>query len=159
MVQRDSIIIRKATVADVPSIQKLINDFAGEGLMLPLSLVEIYEQVRDFAVAYVRNTNELVGSCALHLAWEDLAEIRSLAVNREYQKLAVGRDLVAWLLEEAKTIGVTKVFVLTYVPEFFARLGFTPSDKARLPHKVWADCIKCHKFPNCDEEAMQLEIV
>ncbi len=147
--------IRKASVKDVKIIHKLINEFAKKGDMLPRSLNELYENLRDFYV--IEENSEVKGTCALHILWEDLAEIRSLAVKREYQNKGIGSLLVKKCLKEAKKLGIKNVFVLTYVPEFFKKLGFKEIDKSRLPQKIWGDCIKCPKFPECDESALIYE--
>lgn len=144
--------IRKAKIHDVKTIHKLINDFAKKGEMLPRSLNELYENIRDFYVA--EEDNEIQGVCALHILWEDLAEVRSLVVKREYQKRGIGSDLVKKCLREARFFGVKNVFVLTYVPDFFKKLGFKEIEKSKLPQKIWGDCIKCPKFPECDEVAL-----
>jgi amino-acid N-acetyltransferase len=115
---------------------------------------ELYSQVRDFIVSEDDGSGEIVGCGALQIVWEDLAEIRSLAVQTEYQGQGVGTALIEALLEESGQMGVSKVFVLTYRPELFQRLGFALMDKSLLPHKIWADCIRCTKFPECDEIAL-----
>lgn len=144
--------IRKAKISDIKPIHKLINEFAKKGEMLPRSLNELYENIRDFFIA--EESNEMHGVCALHILWEDLAEIKSLAVKKESQKKGIGRLLVKKCLNEAKKIGVKKVFVLTYIPEFFKKAGFKELDKSKLPQKIWGECIKCPKFPECDEIAL-----
>ncbi|MCS7203312.1 MAG: N-acetyltransferase [Thermodesulfovibrio sp.] len=144
--------IRKALIKDVKTIHKLINDFAKKGEMLPRSLNEIYENLRDFYL--VEENNEIKGVCALHILWEDLAEIRSLVVKKEDQNRGIGSLLVKKCLREAGILGVKSVFVLTYIPQFFKKLGFREIDKTKLPQKIWGDCIKCPKFPECDETAL-----
>ena len=145
--------IRKAIIGDVGRIQALVNHYASKETMLGLSLSEIYDQVRDFTVAEgPRRT--LIGVCALHVIWDDLAEIRSLAVDPKIRRRGVGRSLVEHCLEEARGLQIPKVFALTYQAEFFRRIGFERVDKAELPHKVWRDCLKCTKLPNCDETAV-----
>ncbi|HEX9920913.1 MAG TPA: N-acetyltransferase [Candidatus Methylomirabilis sp.] len=148
--------IRKARLSDVKEIQRLVNFYADRGEMLPCSLSELYERVRDFYV--FEDRGEIVGVSALHLSWEDLAEIRSLAVKEPYIRRGIGTDLVKACLEEAGSLGIRRVFVLTYKPNFFQHLGFRPVDKSQLPHKIWTDCIKCVKFPECDEIAMIQEL-
>ncbi|MFP4176231.1 MAG: N-acetyltransferase [Planctomycetota bacterium] len=148
--------IRKAKISDVSEVVSLINIFADEGKMLPRPLSEIYEQLRDFYVC--EENGELVGCAALHIAWEDLAEIRSLAVRRDDQGRGLGKELVQHCLEEARHLEVKRIFALTYTPEFFEKLGFTEHPKEELPHKIWTDCLKCPKFPNCDEVAVILEL-
>jgi len=148
--------IRKAKLVDVKEIQRLINFFADRGEMLPCSLSELYERVRDFYVC--EEDGEIVGTCALHLSWEDLGEIRSLAVKESHGRRGIGTRLVEACLEEAKSLGVRRVFALTYKPDFFRRLDFQIIDKSKLPQKIWSDCVKCVKFPECDEIAMILDL-
>ena len=148
--------IRKAKLGDVKEIQRLIKLYSSKGGILPRSLSEIYDHLRDFFV-FLRN-RRIVGICALHICWEDLAEIRSLAVKEEDRHRGIGATLVKACLEESKEFGVNRVFVLTYEPEFFEKLGFKKVDKAVLPHKIWTDCLKCVKFPDCDEIAMVKEL-
>jgi amino-acid N-acetyltransferase len=152
-----SIAIRKATLGDVRGIHVLVNAFADRGRMLGLSLSDLYDNVRDFTVAHSPD-GALLGCCCLHIVWEDLAEVRSLAVAEPAQGTGVGRQLVESCIDEARQFGVPRVFALTYVAEFFERLRFEPVDKRDLPHKVWADCIKCPKFPDCDEAAVALDL-
>ncbi len=148
----DELVFRKARVADAPEIHELINRFAGDNLMLPRPLMEIYETIRDFQVCL--DSGRVAGCCALHVSWQTLGEIRSLAVNLGHQRKGGGNCLVDSCLEDAGEIGIERVFVLTYVPDFFTRKGFEPIPKDDLPHKIWADCVRCPKFPNCDEEAL-----
>ncbi len=149
--------VRKALVSDIKSIHRLINEFAKKGEMLPRSLNELYENIRDFFIA--EENNEIKGVCALHILWEDLAEIRSLAVKKDSQKKGIGSLLVKKCLNEAKKLEVKKVFVLTYIPEFFKKIGFKELDKSKLPQKIWGDCIRCPKFPECDEVALIYEFM
>jgi len=148
--------MRKAKVGDVRTIQGLIEASASKGEMLPRSLSEIYDHLRDFYIC--EKDRSLVGACALHICWEDLAEIRSLAVLQGERQKGIGSKLVRACLREAKRLGITKVFVLTYKPSFFQNFGFEIVDKAVLPHKIWSDCLKCVKFPDCDEIAMILQL-
>lgn len=148
--------IRKALISDIKPIHKLINDFAKKGQMLPRSLNELYENIRDFVIA--EENEEICGVCALHILWEDLAEIRSLIVKREFQKKGIGKNLVKKCLNEASKFGVKQVFVLTYISDFFKKIGFREIDKSKLPQKIWGDCIKCPKFPECDEIALIYDI-
>ncbi|MBI4800681.1 MAG: N-acetyltransferase [Desulfarculus sp.] len=149
--------IRRARQQDVRFIHGLLAKYGGEGLLLARPLTEIYESLRDFVVAE-DDQGTLVGVCALHLCWEDLCEIRSLAVLPEFRGQGWGIKLTEACLSEAVTLGFNKVFALTYRPEFFARLGFREVGKQMLPNKIWADCVKCVKFPDCDETAMLLEL-
>ena len=145
--------IRKARMGDVKSIQKLIAEYARKGDMLPRSLSEIYENLRDYFV-YLQNGEEIIGSAAIHIMWEDLAEVRSLAVRDGHKSKGVGTKLVEACISEAIVLGITRVFALTYKPEFFEKLGFFPVEKSDLPQKIWTDCLKCSKFPDCDEVAL-----
>ncbi len=148
--------IRNARIDDVKSIQSLINQFAAQGQMLPRSLNELYEDLRDFIV--YEDGSGIAGVCALHISWEGLAEIRSLAVRKDRAKQGVGSLLVRHCLDDARAIGAERVFVLTYQEGFFLKLGFEPVDKKELPHKIWTDCLNCVKFPNCDETALIIRL-
>ena len=151
--------IRKAVSRDVPLIHKLLMDYAEKGLLLPRSLSELYDHLRDFFVLEEQgNQGAIVAVCALGVCWENLGEIRSLAVAQEYQKNNYGARLVERCLQDARSLGLTRVFTLTYVPDFFAKIGFLVVEKSALPHKIWADCLKCPRFPDCDEIAMVLEL-
>lgn len=145
--------IRKARMADVKGIHGLIAEYAKKGDMLPRSLADIYENLRDYFV-FLGNDGELVGSAAIHIMWEDLAEVRSLAVREGRMRRGVGTQLVESCISEAIMLGIARVFALTYKPDFFEKLGFHVVDKAELPQKIWADCLKCSKFPDCDEVAL-----
>ena len=142
----------KARVSDVPQMHKLINSFADKGEMLARSLSEIYENIRDYVV--IREGERVVGCAALHVNWLDLAEIKSVAVAEDSQRKGTGERLIAACLEEARELGIPTVFCLTYKPVFFEKFGFTQVDKMELPHKVWTECYRCSKFPNCDEIAL-----
>jgi len=148
--------IRKAQIADVKNIQKLLMTFANRGDMLSRSLSELYESLRDFYV--VEEEGVLLGASALHIVWEDLAEVRSVAVVEDSGRKGIGSRLVQACIAEAREIGLKRIFCLTYKPDFFAKHGFRLVDKSELPHKVWGDCIKCPKFPDCDENAMILDL-
>lgn len=148
--------IRKARIPDSKTIHKLLNTYAKDGLMLSRSLSDIYETIRDFYV-YEEN-GVVVGTVCLHICWEDLAEVRSLAVAEDHGGKGIGRQLVQACLEEARQHGLRRVFALTYQEVFFAKLGFHVIEKAELPHKIWGDCMKCAKFPECDEIAMSIEL-
>lgn len=149
-------VLRKAKIEDVKAIHSLINYFAQKGEMLPRSQSEIYENLRDFFV--VEEEGRVVGCCALHILWEDLAEVKSLAVREDQQGKGLGSRLVNACLEEAKNLGIKQVFALTFKPGFFENLGFKRVDKEKLPRKVWGECIKCPWFPDCKEEAVIIEI-
>jgi len=143
---------RKARMYDVPDIQQLINVYAKEGKMLPRSLNELYENIRDYWVVTLDDA-EVVGCCALHPVWEDIGEVRSLAIKEGHTGKGLARKLVEICLKEASELSLKRVFALTYIPEFFAKLGFIQVPKEELPHKVWNDCIRCIYFPNCNEVA------
>ena len=140
-------------MADVKGIHGLIAEYAKKGDMLPRSLTDIYENLRDYFV-FLGDDGELVGSAAIHIMWEDLAEVRSLAVREGKMRRGVGTQLVESCISEAIVLGIGRVFALTYKPEFFEKLGFHIVDKAELPQKIWTDCLKCSKFPDCDEVAL-----
>ena len=150
--------IRKARLRDIRDIHRLIVHFAKIGQVIPRPLGELYECVREFYVYEVPGKDLIAGACGLHIVWEDLGEIRSLVVSEEYQREGIGADLVRACLAEARELGLSRVFVLTVVPEFFEKLGFRGIEKGELPHKVWADCVRCPKFPDCDEVALIYEV-
>lgn len=143
---------RKAVISDVKAIHTFINTFARKEIVLPRPLNDIYEHVRDFFV--VENNGNIIGACSLHILWEDLAEIRSLVVSESDRKKGIGRQLVRKCISEAQKLGIYKVFALTYTPHFFLKMGFKEIDKAELPQKIWGDCMRCPKFPECDEFAV-----
>lgn len=148
--------IRRATVGDVRGVQVLINYYANQGLLLPRSLSELYERVREFVV--YSEGNAVYGTAALVVYWEDLGEIRSLAVAPGFTGKGIGGQLVEACLAEAKGLGLSRVFALTYRPEFFHRLGFWNIRRAELPQKIWKDCSKCTHFFHCDEHAVIVDL-
>lgn len=145
-------LIRRAKIQDGAAITELINYYARQGDMLSRSQAQIYNQLRDFIVA--DESDMVVGCGALHIIWDNLAEVRSLAIAPEKVGQGLGRAIVEQLLLEAAELSLTQVFTLTYKPVFFEKLGFSRVDKKDLPHKVWKDCIHCPKFPDCDEVAL-----
>jgi amino-acid N-acetyltransferase len=151
-------IIKKAVAADIESVHKLLNFFAQKGLLLPRPLSELYEHLRQYFVLKTEPAGTVYGVCGLGICWKDLAEIKSLAVLETHQGRGLGRLLVAACLGEARSLELNRVFTLTYVPDFFKRLGFKEVEKSCLPHKIWADCLKCPKFPDCDETALMLDL-
>jgi len=151
-----SLAVKPAEVADARAIHELVNGFAREGEMLPRTMPEIYESLRDFSV--VRDGGDVVACSALHILWEDLGEIRSLAVREGRQGEGLGALLVRAQLEEARELGLATAFALTYRPGFFERLGFRQADVMTLPRKVWSECYRCPKFPTCDEIAVVLDL-
>ena len=144
--------IEKARISDVTQMHELINYFADKGEMLARSLSEIYENIRDYFV--VRQGERIIACASLHVMWSDLAEIKSVAVAEGSQGQGLGDQLVVACLKEAKELGMPTVFCLTYKPAFFERLGFSQLDKMELPRKVWGECYRCPKFPDCDEVAL-----
>jgi len=151
--------IRNARMEDIKVIYELLKHFADKGLLLGRSLSSLYDQLRDFKV-YVEQGEageKVVGVGALHVCWENLAEIRSFAVAESHQGRGIGTKLANACLDEAVSFGISRVFTLTYQPTFFKRLHFRDIDKNELPHKVWSDCIHCPKFPDCNEEALVWE--
>lgn len=147
--------LRRARAADVPTLHKLINRFAALDEMLPRSLNELYENVRDYFV--IEDCGEVLGCCALQVTWGDLGEVKCLAVREDHRRLGLGRQVVQACLDDAREIGLPRIFVLTYIPAYFERFGFHLIDKAELPHKVWSECIRCPKFPDCGEVSMILQ--
>jgi amino-acid N-acetyltransferase len=148
--------IRRAKVADVQTMAKVINDRAALGELLPRSQHHIYQNLRDFVV-YQRGEH-ILGTGAMHVLWEDLGEIRALAVGGPWHGQGIGTTIVEALLSEARDLGLDRVFLFTYKPGFFERLGFCLAERETLPRKVWGECIHCVKFPNCDEVAMVFDL-
>jgi len=147
----------RAAIADARGICDLVNTFARRGEMLPRTMAEVYENLRDFYV--VRDEAGAVLACGgLHILWEDLAEIKSLAVREDLQGRGLGQRIVAACLDEAAAIGIKTAFALTYRPGFFEKLGFRQADVMTLPRKVWGECYRCPKFPGCNEIAMVREV-
>jgi amino-acid N-acetyltransferase len=154
-------LVRKAVIQDIKAVHHLLGIYARQNLLLPRSLSEIYEHMRDYFVL-VRNgeadADSIDGVCALGICWEDLGEIRSLAVAPDLHGEGHGSLLVEACLDEARSLGLKTCFALTYVPEFFLKLGFSEVEKSILPHKIWSDCLKCPNFPDCDETAMMVTL-
>ncbi len=146
--------IRNARMEDVKKIYSMLKQFAEKGALLGRSLSSLYDHLRDFKVFIDDETAALSGVCALHICWENLAEIRSLVVADSCQGRGIGTGLVEACISEAAGLGIDRIFTLTYQPAFFRRIGFKNIDKGQLPHKVWSDCLNCSKFPDCNEEAM-----
>lgn len=147
-----AITIRRARLADVLWMQDVIAASASEGLMLHRTHAELYETMRDFFVA--ERDGQPLGVCALHLFSKQIAEVKALAVDAKARGQGVGRILVHACCDEAKAIGLERVFCLTYQVEFFTRCGFEKVDRSRLPEKVWGECVRCRRFLECDEVAM-----
>jgi len=150
--------IRKATIKDVKSVHALLQEYGNRGELLSRPLSELYDHVRDFSLYVGKEDIQMLGCCALQFCWEDLAEIRSLAVLPDHRGRKIGSELIQTVLDEAKSFDIQKVFALTYKPEFFEKFGFNRIDRAELPLKIWSDCVICVKFPDCDEIAMMKQI-
>jgi len=149
--------IRHARISDARNIHQLLLIYAKDGQLLGRSLADIYETIRDFYV--YEEGEQVLGVGALEICWEDLAEVRSLAVVPGQHGKGIGKQLVKSCLAEARELGIKRVFALTYQPEFFKRLGFADIEKSELPQKIWGDCLKCVKFPDCDEFALAIDLM
>lgn len=150
------VLLRKALVADIKPIHSLLISQARDGLLLPRPLGDLYRHVREFYVLELGG--EVVGCCALAIVWDNIAEVRSLVVAEALRRQNLGARLVEACLSEAVALGLHQVFTLTYQDAFFAKLGFKVVAKEVLPNKIWADCIHCPKFPDCDEIAMLVNL-
>lgn len=151
--------LRKARIDDVKTIHRMINLSAGKGEMLARSLMDIYNSLRDFFVYYDEDKSSVAGICAMNIIWENLAEIRSLYVDENYRGKGIGKELVEACISEAITLGLFKIFTLTYKKDLFAKLAFKEVDRTTLPEKIWSDCLRCSKYPDyCDEVAMIIEL-
>ncbi len=164
------IVIQKAQIRDVEEILELVNGFAASNLMLPRGPQYLYENIRDFVIATDRDipvysmteTKEvlhLIVACAsLHVLWEDIAEIRALAIHPDYQQLGLGSNLVEYMKKEAKQLGIRRLYTFTLTEDFFKTLGFKQQNRAELPAKVWGECSRCPKYFQCDEVGMVLDL-
>ena len=150
--------IRKANIQDIKAIHRLLQEYGKKEELLARPLSQLYDHLRDFSVYMDENNQQLTGCCALQICWEDLAEIRSLAVHPDHMGKNIGKQLTQTVLQEAKSFQVKKVFTLTYKPNFFKQFGFVTIERSELPLKIWGDCIICVKFPDCDEIAMMKEL-
>ena len=150
--------IQKATIQDIKTVHEILHEYGKKEELLARPLSELYDHVRDFSLFVEDNQETVLGCCALQFCWEDLAEIRSLAVHPDHLGKKIGTALTRAALSEAKEFNIKKVFTLTYKPEFFKNFGFIEIDRSELPLKIWSDCIICVKFPDCDETAMMKEM-
>lgn len=150
--------LRKSAIKDVPAVHALLMACSRKELLLPRSYNELYSHLRDFFVLASEDNNKIFGCCALAITWENLAEVRSLVVDESLRHQGWGKNMVEACLSEALTLGLYRVFTLTYQKDFFLNLGFYEVNKNSLPQKVWADCLRCPKFPECDEIAMLIEL-
>jgi len=145
--------IAKAKINDVDQLLNIVNDYASTGVMLPRSHDEVLQNLRDYFVAH--SQGKVVAVTSLHIYTDRLSEIKALAVSKEFQHQAIATKLVKRCIKEAKDLGLTSVFALTYVQPFFETLGFIVSDKNKLPEKIWKECNKCLKKDSCDEICME----
>lgn len=151
--------LRKARIGDVKTIHRMINTSSDKGEILPRSLMDIYGSLRDFNIYFDEQKQSVAGICAMNIIWENLAEIRSLYVEKGHRKQGIARTLVEACISEAITLGLFRIFTLTNKPEFFKQLGFKKVDRSTLSEKVWSDCFRCSKYPDyCDEVAMIIEL-
>jgi|UniRef100_A0A7C3UW55 amino-acid N-acetyltransferase len=150
--------IRKARVQEVPEIYRLLAECSGQWNILPRSLSELYSFVRDFFVYTEDGKDNIQGIAALHVFWENLGEIRSVMVTPDHQGQGIGTGLVQSCIDEARALGLKEIIVLTDRVDFFKRLGFKEMPRENLHPRVWADCVKCLKFPDCDEVPMILKL-
>ena len=148
--------LRHARIQDARAIHQLLIEYANEGQLLGRSLADIYENIRDFYV--YEEDGAVLGTGALAICWEDLAEVRSLAVAKGQSGKGIGKEIVDCCLEGAADLGLKRVFALTYQPNFFKKLGFADIEKSELPQKIWGACLKCVKFPDCDEHALAIDL-
>src|SRR4030042_1329485 len=149
--------IRKAGIHEVPEIRRFLAEFSQDGGILPRTLADLYGQLRDYYV-YREEPGLLLGIAALHICWAGLGEIRSVAVAPAHQRRGIASRLVQTCLAEAHALGLSEIFLLTLAPEFFQRFGFQIVSREDLLPIVWADCVNCVKFPDCDEIPMLLDL-
>ena len=149
-------IVVPATVQDGPGIHRLVNHWAAQGQMLPRTLAETYENLRDFFV--IRDGDDVIACGALHIMWADMAELKSLAVDPDRQSGGYGSAIVEACVTEGRRLGMQRLFALSYRPGFFERLGWQQADVMNLPRKVWNECYRCPKFPGCDEIALTFDL-
>jgi len=164
------VVIQRAQIRDVEEILELVNSFAASNLMLPRGPQYLYENIRDFIIADDRNipiyslteTREvlhLIVACgSLHVLWDDIAEIRALAIHTDYQEMGLGSKLIEYMKEEAKQLGIRRLYTFTLTEGFFKTLGFKRQNRSELPPKVWGECSRCPKYFQCDEVGMVLEL-
>ena len=164
------IVIQKAQIGDVEEILELVNGFAASNLMLPRGPQYLYENIRDFVIAIDENIpvytltdtkevmNLLVACGSLHVLWEDIAEVRALSIHPDYQHLGLGSRIVEFMEDEARKIGIHRLFTFTMTEDFFKALGFHKINRKDLPPKVWGECSRCPKYFQCDEVVMVLDL-
>src|ERR1017187_8241983 len=149
----NSVVIRKARMEDVKAMHRLLSDFADKRELLPRSIAEIYENLQQFHVA--EHQGKVIGTCALYVTWDNLAEVKALAVEEKFQGKGIGKRLLEVVTQTARDLHIRRLFTLTIRTGFFERFGFGHVSKDHLPHKVWTECVKCVYFPErCVEYAM-----
>jgi amino-acid N-acetyltransferase len=160
------IVIKKAQVRDVQEILDLVNAYAAADMMLPRGPQYLYENIRDFVIASdhkvpvysIMETREvlhlIVGCGSLHVLWDDMAEIRALAVHPDYKHLGLGSKLVDFMIKEARQLGIKRLYTFTLTEDFFKPLGFKRLKRDELPPKMWGECSRCPKYFKCDEVGM-----
>lgn len=147
--------VRKARLSDSRAIHEFIDHYAKKNIMLPRALNDICKSIGDF---WVYDDGKVLGCAALHIYSDELAEIRSLAVDKSSSKRGIGSGLLKACVKEAARLGIKRVFALTVVPGFFEKSGFRAVDKLELPQKIWTDCVACPKLAKCDELAYIKEV-
>ena len=141
--------IRPAKVQDVKQMHKIIEFYADNKEMLHRSLNSIYENIQEYVVA--ENKGKVIGCGALHVSWDDLAEVKALAVEKSYARKGIGTKIVKTLEQNALGLGIYATFALSFKPEFFKKMGYEVISREILPQKIWSECINCHLFPDCGE--------
>jgi amino-acid N-acetyltransferase len=150
-------ILTKADLKDIPQMLALVAEEVKSGVILDRSADEIATNIRSYVLA--KEEEKLVGYTALHIHSPRLAEVRSLIVDEAFRGRSVGKQMVQFALKEAKELGLEEVLVLTYLPQFFLKMGFEEIAKESIPEqKIWADCIKCIHFPVCNEVSLMYRI-
>jgi amino-acid N-acetyltransferase len=151
-------IVEKAKATDVPAIYSILRGFSTQGLLLPRSYVNIYESLQTFYVARApEDPSTVVGVAALQVAWNNLAEVRSLAVLEEHRGKGYGQALTLAVESDARSLAIERMFVLTYVPNFFLKMGYEIVSLEYLPQKIWAVCFNCVHYPDCQEVSLVKE--
>lgn len=144
--------VRKARITDAMFIQAIVKKYSVDADLVQRSMADIFTQIRDYFI--LADADKPVGVVALHVYWDDLAEIRSFVIEKKFRGRGSGRKLIDAAVKEAGSLGLKSIFVLTKIPDFFKRYGFRRIAKKDLPHKIWKDCFNCPKFPDCDESAL-----
>lgn len=143
---------RRAMLGDAPPIHSLICEYSGDGTLLPRSFGDVCENIRDFFV--VQDGRAIIACGALHIYGPHLCEVRSIAVSPRARRRGAGRRVVRALIRDAHRHGIDSICLFTRIPEFFARLGFSPGRPEDLPDKIFKDCLACPRLHCCDEVPM-----